>query len=74
MNQVLPDWMFAAFAIGVWELFDQIARHWHIARVRWIGAGFAAGFVAVIVIRYVVRWIQRDRSGTPPNPDEWKEY
>lgn len=74
MNQALPDWMFAALAIGAWELFDLIARRWHIPNARWAGGVLAGCLLAVVVVRYIVRFLRRDRNPNPPDPDEWKNY
>lgn len=74
MNQKFPSWMFAAFAIGVWELCDQVARVWHLPNVRWAGGVIAAALVCVIGIRYVVRYLHRDKNARPPDEDDWKNY
>jgi hypothetical protein len=74
MNHILPDWMFAAFAIGGWELFDLIARRWHAPQLRFAGGAIVAICLLVVGIRYVVRWIHRWKHPETPDPDEWKQY
>ncbi|MBX5437176.1 MAG: hypothetical protein IRZ33_08160 [Alicyclobacillaceae bacterium] len=74
MNPFLPDWMFAAFAIGGWELFDLIARRWHWPWAHRAGAAIAAASCLVLCVRYVVRWIRRWRHPESPDPDEWRHY
>lgn len=74
MNQRLPDWMFAAFAIGGWELSSLVARRWHLPYFRWIGAMVVAACLLVLVSRYTMRFIQRRRNPDVPDPDEWKQY
>ncbi|MDQ0188223.1 hypothetical protein JI721_14895 [Alicyclobacillus cycloheptanicus] len=74
MNQVLPDWMFAACAIGVYELCNLIATHFHTPRVRWLGVALALLSLAVVGVRYLIRYLRRDKNPAPPDPDEWKHY
>jgi TRAP-type C4-dicarboxylate transport system permease small subunit len=74
MNHFLPDWMFAAFAIGGWELFDLMARRWHTPSLRWGGGGIVAICLLVVCIRYILRLIHHWRHPESPDPDEWKNY
>ncbi|MCL6548871.1 MAG: hypothetical protein K6T30_08180 [Alicyclobacillus sp.] len=74
MNPFLPDWMFAAFAIGGWELFDLIARRWHWPYAHWAGGSIAAASALVLLVRYLCRQIRRMRNPETPDPDEWKRY
>ncbi|OFW76912.1 MAG: hypothetical protein A2201_08195 [Alicyclobacillus sp. RIFOXYA1_FULL_53_8] len=74
MSPGLPDWMFAAFSIGGWELFDWIARRWHIASIRWVGGAIVAVSVAVLLVRYTSRIIYRMRHKEEIDPNEWKSY
>jgi hypothetical protein len=74
MNHTLPDWMFAAFAIGAWELFDLIARHWHQPHARWGGAGVVVLCAATLIARYIVRLVRKLRHTESPDPNEWKQY
>jgi len=74
MNQFLPDWMFAAFAIGGWELFDLVARHYHYPHARYAGGSIVVICILVLCVRYITRFVQRRRHPEQPNPDEWKSY
>lgn len=74
MNQLLPDWMFAAFAIGAWTLGGWVNSHWHWPMARWIAAAIAALCVLVIAIRYVIRFFRRLRTPRVEDPDEWRNY
>lgn len=75
MNHFLPDWMFAAFAIGGWELFHFLARATGIPKLIWVSWGIVAVCALVLGIRYIVRFIQRlRRKEEPPGPDDWKNY
>ncbi|WP_026973781.1 hypothetical protein [Alicyclobacillus contaminans] len=69
-----PDWMFAAFAIGGWELFDFLARKLHDAAMRWIGGGIVALCALVLLVRYIYRWWYRRRHPEEEDPDAWKHY
>lgn len=69
-----PDWMFAAFAIGGWELFDLIARKWNEPTLRWCGGAIVALCLLVVAVRYVRRWWYRRKHPEMPDPDEWKSY
>ncbi|RIV29205.1 hypothetical protein D2Q93_01135 [Alicyclobacillaceae bacterium I2511] len=75
MNSVFPDWMIASIAIMAWSLSDWISKHWNVPHLRlaeWIVIG---GCAALLVGRYVTRWIRRVRHPAPPSdPDEWKHY
>lgn len=74
MNQLLPDWMFAAFAIGSWSLASWIYRHWHFAPVRWIAACIIFICLMVLVVRYISRFLYRRKHPPVEDPDEWKQY
>ena len=75
MNDFLPDWMFAAFAIGGWELFHFLARKFHVPQLTWVSWGIVAACVLVLAFRYVVRFIRKRRQkDSQPDPDEWKKY
>lgn len=74
MNQAFPNWMFAALAIGVFELCDQIARRWSVPTVRYAGGIIAALLLCVVAIRYIVRYVKRDRNEQAPGDDDWKNY
>lgn len=74
MNQTLPDWMFAAFAIGAWTLSGWITRQWHWAPAHLLGEGIILICIIVLCVRYVVRYIQRKRNPEVHDPDEWKQY
>jgi hypothetical protein len=74
MNQGWPDWMFAAFAIGGWELFDLIARKLHVPSARWVGGGIAVLCLLILGVRYLRRWWYRKHHPEVPDPDEWKNY
>ncbi|MCL6453692.1 MAG: hypothetical protein K6T78_08735 [Alicyclobacillus sp.] len=74
MNQLLPDWMFAAFAIGAWTLAGWIVRHWHWMPARGLAIAVVAGCALVLAARYVTRFIRHRRNPDTPDPDEWKQY
>ncbi|MBX6353539.1 MAG: hypothetical protein IRZ10_09405 [Thermoflavifilum sp.] len=75
MTPFFPDWMFVAFAIGGWELFDLVARWLHDPRWRYAGGGIAALCMLVLAIRYAVRFVRRRMQPPPPeDPDAWKHY
>ncbi|MCL6443282.1 MAG: hypothetical protein K6T83_07490 [Alicyclobacillus sp.] len=74
MGQFLPDWMFAAFAIGGWELFDLVARRWRMPKAHWVGAGIVIVCLCVLGIRYLTRYIRKRRHPEMPDPDEWKRF
>ncbi|MCF8563492.1 hypothetical protein LLE49_01880 [Alicyclobacillus tolerans] len=70
----LPDWMFAAFAIGGWELFDWLAQRLHQQAFHWIGGGIVALCALILGLRYVVRFVRKMRHNEEPDPEEWKHY
>lgn len=74
MNQVLPDWMFAAFAIGAWTLGGWVNRHWHWPFARWIAGAIVVVCALTLGVRYILRWIRRWKSSEVEDPDEWKNY
>lgn len=74
MNPGLPDWMFAAFAIGGWEVFDWLATHFQYPNFRYIGGGIAGVCILVVLVRYVIRFFRRFKKKEDPDPDEWKNY
>ncbi|MCL6597904.1 hypothetical protein [Alicyclobacillus macrosporangiidus] len=74
MNYGWPDWMFAAFAIGGWELFDLIARRFAWPRARWLGAAVVAVCLIILAVRYGLRWWRRRKHPPVEDPDEWKRY
>lgn len=74
MNPGLPDWMFAAFAIGGWELFDWLAQHLMLPQLHWVGGSIVAVSLLVLVVRYIVRFVKRMKYKEEPDPDEWKNY
>ena len=74
MNQLLPDWMFAAFAIGAWSVGSWVYTHWHWAPARWIAIGLIVICALVVGVRYISRWLRRMKSPEVHDPDEWKQY
>jgi len=74
MSPGLPDWMFAAFSIGGWELFDWMARRSHISSIRWVGDTIVAVSVVVLLVRYTSRLIHHMRHKEEADPNEWKTY
>ncbi|MCL6593142.1 MAG: hypothetical protein K6T31_04125 [Alicyclobacillus sp.] len=74
MRYGYPDWMFAAFAIGGWELADLLARRWHWPWAHWAGAGVVAVCLLVIGVRYVVRAWRHWKNPPVEDPEEWKRY
>lgn len=74
MYQGLPDWMFAAFAIGGWELFDTIARHWNVPKLRWVGAAIVGICLMVLAIRYLLRYLRRRRKPDDEDVNDWRNY
>jgi hypothetical protein len=74
MNHAVPDWMFAAFAIGGWELFDLIGRRFHLPYAHYLGGSIVLASLLVILVRYVRRWLSRDERSESQNPDDWKNY
>ncbi len=75
LNPFLPDWMFAAFAIGGWELCRTLGRMFHMmALMTRIGAAIVGVCAMVLAIRYAVRLLRRIRHPEQPDPDEWKRY
>ena len=75
MNHFLPNWMFAAFAIGGWEAFNYLSNWTGISQIKWASWKIVAICVLVLVFRYVARWIYRLRhKEKPESPDDWKKY
>ncbi|MCL6597862.1 MAG: hypothetical protein K6T81_03895 [Alicyclobacillus macrosporangiidus] len=76
MNPFLPDWMFAAFAIGGWELCRTLGRMFHIMTLMTrLGATIVGICALVLAVRYAIRFVGRIRHPEPPpDPDEWKRY
>lgn len=75
MNPFLPDWMFAAFAIGSYELFTYLSKYLHQPKLIYGGYAIVAICLIVLACRYIARFIRRRRNPeTPPDPDEWKKY
>jgi len=74
MNQVLPDWMFASFAIGAWTLGSWITRRWEIVVARQAGEAIVMICIIVLGVRYVSRYIYRKRNPEIPDPNEWKQF
>jgi|GEM_PF-2337796 len=76
MNYFLPDWMFAAFAIGGWEGCNYLKGRLPIPHLMWVGWGIAAVCVFILAWRYVLRFFQRLRHRGEPveDPDDWKNY
>jgi TRAP-type C4-dicarboxylate transport system permease small subunit len=74
MNPKLPDWMFAAFAIGAWELAELLIRQWHLMWARTGAYAIIAVCAIVLAVRYIVRFRDRLKHRDEPDPDEWKTY
>jgi hypothetical protein len=75
MNPFLPDWMFAAFAIGGWELFHYLSKRLSVPRLVWVGDGIVAVCILVLLCRYLIRYLRRRKTPElPPDEDEWKKY
>jgi uncharacterized membrane protein YcjF (UPF0283 family) len=75
MTPFLPDWMFAAFAIGGWELFDLVARWSRQPQWRYVGGAIVCVCLVTLGIRYIARYVRRRLHPPPPeDPDEWKNY
>lgn len=74
MHAKLPDWMFAALAIGGWELCNVLHSRWHWVWTRNVGYAIVGLCVIVLAIRYVLRWFARRRHLDVEDPDAWKQY
>lgn len=74
MNYFLPDWMFAAFAIGGWELCNLAVKklNWHWCH--YVGIGIVVACALILVIRYISRFIHKKKHPEKDNPDAWKSY
>jgi hypothetical protein len=67
--------MFAAFAIGGWELCRLLGRYFHIMpQMTRVGAAIVGICALVLAVRYASRLIHRIRHPERPDPDEWKQY
>lgn len=75
MNPFLPDWMFAAFAIAGYELFNYLSSFLRIPKLVYVGYAIVAICLIVLGCRYIIRFFRRRRNPpAPPDPDEWKNY
>ncbi|QSO45960.1 hypothetical protein [Alicyclobacillus mengziensis] len=74
MNHSLPDWMFAAFAIGAWTVGGWVNTHWHLPQARWVAGAVVLICVITLGVRYLLRLIRRMKSPGVEDPDEWKNY
>ncbi|QQE77049.1 hypothetical protein [Alicyclobacillus sp. SO9] len=75
MDHFLPDWMFAAFAIGGWELFHFLARRFNVPQLTWVSWAIVVVCALVLAIRYITRLIRKRRQkGSKPDDEEWKNY
>lgn len=74
MNAFLPDWIFAAFAIGGWELFHLFTTRLHWRWGNWAGDGIVVMCMAILVGRYIARWISRKKNPPVEDPEAWKKY
>jgi hypothetical protein len=74
MSPKFPDWMFAAIAIGLWELAELVVRKWHLAWARPVAYVLMGCCVLVVVVRYVIRIYRHFKHPHTPDPDEWKQY
>jgi hypothetical protein len=74
MNYGFPDWMFAAIAIGVWELCEYLSRKFHVPHVQEVAYVIALVCAICVVIRYILRFIHHRKNPPTVDPDEWKNY
>lgn len=74
MTPFLPDWMFAAFAIGGWELMNLVETKFHWRWGREVGYSIVCVCIIIVCIRYLSRFIQRKRHPEVEDPEAWKRY
>lgn len=66
--------MFAAFAIGAWELSAFLIKRWHWQWSRTAAFVVTALCLLVIAVRYAYRFYRRIKHPEKPDPDAWKNY
>lgn len=74
MSYGFPDWMFAAIAIAAYEIAAWIKHRFNMPEAMWIAYGIIVICVIVILIRYIIRTLRKNRDNEHEEDDDWRNY